>query len=125
MVFVLAIAAAPTRADGPPEHLRPWATLTTDGRYVLELAPAQRWSSAEISVTGAASQDVGPAGPEQPMRIEGWTHAVGTLTISVMAVDAEGRGTTWLFTVDPEVLPATIPDMSGEPIATSPWWWPF
>ena len=42
-----------------------------------------------------------------------------------MAVTTDNRGVTWMFQVEPKILPAPQPDMSGTQDCKKPKWWPF
>jgi hypothetical protein len=117
LLFAIAISAA------QPEP-RATATLSADGQYDVRIVPDVAWLSAEITVDGNAT-DVGPVQADDAIDIVGTTSKIGTLTVQVMAVTTDNRGVTWLFQVEPEILPAPAPDMTGGAAKRRPRWWPF
>jgi hypothetical protein len=103
---------------------RATATLSADGQYDVRIVPDVGWLSAEITVDGN-STDVGPVQADDPIDVVGTTTKIGTLSVQVMAVTTDNRGVTWTFQVEPEILPAEAPDMSGAASKKRPRWWPF
>lgn len=85
------------------------ATLAPDGSYDLLVQPPRGWQEAEITVSGDMSHDVGAVGLDEPFRLAGVTSSRGTLDVVVQAVDEEDRGITWLFSVEPELVPLASP----------------
>jgi hypothetical protein len=119
LFFTLAIAIATAQ----PEP-RATATLSADGQYDVQIFPDVAWLSAEVTVDGSAT-DVGPQQADVPFDVRGSTASIGTLSVQVMAVTTDNRGVTWMFQVEPEILPAPQPDMSGGQDRKKPKWWPF
>ena len=119
LFFALAIATAAAQ----PEP-RATATLSADGQYDVQIFPDVAWLSAEVTVDGNAT-DVGPQQADVPFDVTGSTASIGTLSVQVMAVTTDNRGVTWMFQVEPEILPAPQPDMSGSQDRKKPKWWPF
>jgi hypothetical protein len=120
MLFL--VLALSTEAAQPEP--RATATLSADGQYDVQIVPDVAWLSAEVTVDGNAT-DVGPQQADVPFDVTGSTASIGTLSVQVMAVTADNRGVTWMFQVEPEILPAGQPDMSGTQDRKRPRWWPF
>ena len=120
-MLLLAIAIATAAAQPEP---RATATLSADGQYDVQIFPDVAWLSAEVTVDGNAT-DVGPQQADVPFDVTGSTASIGTLSVQVMAVTTDNRGVTWMFQVEPEILPAPQPDMSGNQDRKKPKWWPF
>ena len=120
MLFLL--LAFTTEAAQPEPHAT--ATLSADGQYEVRIVPDVTWLSAEITVDGN-STDVGLQEADVPFDVTGSTAEIGTLSVRVMAVTTDNRGVTWMFEVEPEILPAGQPDMSGTQDRKRPRWWPF
>ena len=119
LFFTLALSTA----DAQPEP-RATATLSADGQYDVQIFPDVAWLSAEVTIDGNAT-DVGPQQADVPFAVTGSTSSIGTLSVQVMAVTTDNRGVTWMFQVEPEILPAGQPDMSGTQDRKRPKWWPF
>jgi hypothetical protein len=120
MLFLL--FALTTEASEPEP--RATATLSADGQYDVQIVPDVAWLSAEVTVDGNAT-DVGPQQADVPFDVTGSTMSIGTLSVQVMAVTTDNHGVTWMFQVEPEILPAGQPDMSGTQDRKRPRWWPF
>ena len=95
------------------------ATLAADGHYMIRVVPDVGWKSAEISVAGGETEDVGPATVEQVVSVEGWTDDQESLRVTITAVGTRGEGRTWMMEVDPFRVPAT------KPVLTPHKRWPF
>ena len=93
-------AAAPPRAA---------ATLDTTGRYTVTLNPDQAWLSAEISVAGGETVELGPTASAAVLELEGTTSATGPLWVVVRAAVHDQTGVTWTFALDPQLLPDPPP----------------
>lgn len=108
---------APAAYAWDPEHtpLEASATQATDGQFTLRLMPGVAWSSAEVSVSGAGSQDLGPNDGLAFVEIEGIRDHIGPLGVDLLAVAADGRGVSWRFEVQPELLPAGKPPVTLKP----------
>lgn len=98
--------------DGRLPHA--WATRSPDGQWTLVVTPAGSWSSAELSVAGVESVDLGPAPGGRPIRIDGDGAQVGTLYVTLHAALPDGEGVMWRFSVEPESVPVAGP-RSGPP----------
>ena len=110
--------------EASPTEPRASATLSADGQYDVQIVPDVAWLSAEVTIDGNAT-DVGPQQADVPFDVTGSTASIGTLAVQVMAVTTDNRGVTWMFQVEPEILPAGQPDMSGTQDRKRPKWWPF
>ena len=95
-----ATLAAPPRAA---------ATLDTSGRYTVTLNPDQAWLSAEISVAGGDTVELGPTASAAVLELEGTTSATGPLWVVVRAAVQDQTGVTWTFSLDPQLLPDPPP----------------
>jgi hypothetical protein len=120
--MLLLVLTFPIEAAEPEP--RATATLSADGQYDVRIVPDVAWLSAEITVDGNAT-DVGPQQADVPFEVTGSTAEIGTLSVRIMAVTTDNRGVTWMFEVEPEILPADQPDMSGTQGHKRPRWWPF
>jgi hypothetical protein len=120
-MLLLSLALATEAAQPEP---RATATLSADGQYDVRIVPDVSWISAEITVDGN-STDVGPVHADDPIDVTGSTSSIGTLSVQVMAVTTDNHGVTWMFQIEPEILPAGQPDMSGAQEKRRPRWWPF
>ena len=120
---MLFLTLAFTTEAAQPEP-RATATLSADGQYDVQIVPDVAWLSAEVTVDGNAT-DVGPQQADVPFDVTGSTASIGTLSVQVMAVTTDNHGVTWMFQVEPEILPAGQPDMSGTEDRKRPRWWPF
>ena len=87
------------------------ATLAADGHYTLRIVPERGWESAELSVAGGETIDLGPAQPDKPVEIEGWTVDQNILRITITTSRAGGKGTSWMMEVEPFRVPARAPDL--------------
>ena len=85
------------------------ATLAADGHYSIRLVPDIAWTAAELKVLGGETADLGPAEPGETVVVEGWTDEQQSLRISLSAAGTDGKGSTWLFEVEPFRVPATVP----------------
>lgn len=99
------VLAAPSDGVAPRAHLM----LAPDGSYDLLLQSTRGWDEAEITVSGDGSHDVGAVGEDEPFRLEGMTSVQGPLRVTVQAVTPDEHGMTWMFTVDPELVPMRAP----------------
>lgn len=100
-LFSLSVAlAAPPRAA---------ATLDTAGRYTVTLNPDQAWLSAEISVAGGETVELGPTASAAVLELEGTTSATGPLWLVVRAAVEDQTGVTWTFSLDPQLIPDPPP----------------
>src|SRR4030095_13197599 len=109
---MLFLTLAFTTEASDPEP-RATATLSADGQYDVQIVPDMAWLSAEVTVDGNAT-DVGPQQADVPFDVTGSTASIGTLSVQVMAVTTDNHGVTWMFQVEPEILPAGQPDLSGK-----------
>ncbi len=81
------------------------ATQTTDGRFTLRLLPGLAWSEAELAVNGAGAQDLGPSDGLAAVEIDGIRDAVGPMAVDLQVMALDGRGVSWRFEVQPELIP--------------------
>ena len=101
--FLLPLAYA-----APPQAT---AIISSDGAYSIILQTPVGWEAAEISIAGDGSEDYGPVEMGQELRIEGTLERPGTLWINIQAAVDETTGVHWVFSVDPQVIPARSPRM--------------
>lgn len=91
------------------------AIISSDGTYSIILETPVSWEAAEISVAGDGAEDYGPVQVGEELRIEGALERPGTLWINIQAAVRETADETtgihWVFSVDPEVVPASSPRM--------------
>jgi hypothetical protein len=98
--------------DGRLPHA--WATRSPDGHWTLVVTPAGGWTSAELSVAGVQTIDLGAAPGGRPLRLDGDGARPGPLLVTLQAALPDGQGVTWRFSVDPESVPVAGP-RSGPP----------
>ena len=111
LLFSLAHAA-------PPEAS---AIISADGQYALILQPPQGWQEAEIAISGDGASDVGPAEAGTEVRIEGYLDKPGVIWVNVQAALDDNTGVNWVFSVDPEIVPASSPKMERMSRRTLRW----
>jgi hypothetical protein len=92
-----------------------WATRSPDGRWTLVLTPAGSWQSAELSVVGVQTVDLGPAVGGQPVRVEGTGAGAGELQVQLQAALPDGGGVTWRFPIEPASVPVSAPATANAP----------
>ena len=102
--------SAATAQASPPSAA---ATLDPSGAYTLVLNVQQAWLSAEISVAGGETVELGATPVGAVLELEGSTTATGPLWIVVRAAIGDEDGVTWTFSVDPQLLPAPQPALEG------------
>lgn len=96
------------------------ATLSSDGRYTIRIVPETSWSSAEMSVQGGETADLGPAAKDVPLTVDGWTESRTVMRITLAAAGTDGVGRTWMMEVEPFRVPASTPPLTPKPKP-----WPF
>ena len=96
------------------------ATLAADGYYTIRVVPEYSWSSAEMTVQGGETADLGPASKEVPFTVDGWTDNRSLMRITLAAVGTDGVGRTWMVEVEPFRVPAATPPLTPKPKP-----WPF
>ena len=99
-----AVAAAPAVAL-PPRAL---ASQTSDGMLTLVLRPERPWSSAEITVAGTTI-DLGEAKVGEGVEVETVAAVRGSHRVLLRVAEEDGRGVTFRFVVDTQVLPDRPP----------------
>lgn len=112
LALSLAVAAAGAERGGTASAPRvpdAWATRSPDGAWTLILEPASGWSSAEVTVPGGTSVDVGPASQGEPVTVEGAWAPTGVFSVRVVAALDEARGVEWRFDVEPVSVPVVGP----------------
>ena len=95
-------------------------TLSSDGHYTVRIIPEHSWSSAEMSVQGGETADLGPASKDVPLTVDGWTENRSVMRITLAAAGIDGVGRTWMMEVDPFRVPASTPPLTPKPKP-----WPF
>lgn len=124
MVWLLWTAMAQALAAAPAPEAE--AMISPDGAFVLRLSPAQSWTSAEVSVVGATGEDVGAREAGAAFSVEGDLETPGTLWVTVNAALGDAHGVSWVFSVDPQVVPMKSPRMTrlkAEPRRCRLLWW--
>lgn len=107
--FSALICARPSAA-APPSAA---ATLDPNGAYSIVLHVQRPWISAEISVAGGETVELGQTAAGAVLELEGTTTSLGPLWIVVRAAVAEEEGVTWTFAVDPQLLPTRQPALEA------------
>ncbi len=87
-------------------------TLAADGQFTVRVVPERSWESAEMHVVGGGATELGAAEAGVPVVVEGWTDADGPLRVTLMAVESQGKGVTYLIEVEPFRVPATAPGLT-------------
>ena len=90
----------------PPGAL---ASQTSDGTLTLVLRPERAWSSAELTIAGGDTIDLGSAQVGQGIEIETWAEVRSTHPVVLRVAEEDGRGVTFRFVVDTQVLPDRPP----------------
>lgn len=102
----------------PPEAS---AFVSSDGQYSLILRPDVSWEAAEISISGDGAEDLGPIEAGAEVRIDGSLSGPGTIWVNLNAAIDEDTGINWVFSVDPEVVPARSPRLDRVSRRTLRW----
>ena len=89
MLGLLLISTATLAAAPAPEAE---AMVSPDGAYVLLLSPAQSWLSAEVTVSGAVSEDVGAQQAGGAFSVEGDLPEAGTMRLAQNPAPPWARG---------------------------------
>ena len=104
----------------PPSAL---ASQTSDGMLTLVLRPERSWSSAELTVAGTTF-DLPEAKEGEGVEIETLAVVRGSHRVVLRVAEEDGRGVTFRFVVDTQVLPDRPPRF--EHGAPREWMWrPF
>ena len=85
------------------------AFISADGQYSLILRSDIGWQEAEIAISGDGAEDVGAVEAGDKVRIDGMLDGPGTIWVNVHAAIDETTGVNWVFSVDPQVVPARSP----------------
>jgi hypothetical protein len=96
------------------------ATLASDGYYTIRIVPDHGWKSAEMTVQGGETADLGPADKDAPLTVDGWTENRTLMRITLSAASNDGVGRTWMMEVEPFRVPAATPLLTPKPKP-----WPF
>lgn len=88
-------------------------TLAADGQFTLRVVPDASWESAELHVVGGGVTELGPAEPDVPVVVEGWTEADGPLRVTLISAQSDGKGITWMVEIDPFRVPASSPSLTA------------
>ncbi len=96
------------------------ATLAPDGYYTVRIIPERPWKSAEMTVAGGETKDLGPAQAEEVVVVDGWTQDDQSLRITLQTAGTDGRGRTWMVEIDPFRVPSSNP-----PLTPRKRGWPF
>ena len=110
LIFLLTMIAA-----AEPEVT---ATLSSDGYYTIRIVPEYSWKSAEMTVQGGETADLGPANKDAPLTIDGWTENRSMMRITLAAAGSDGIGRTWMMEVEPFRVPASTPPLTPK---QKPW----
>jgi hypothetical protein len=85
------------------------AFISTDGQYSLILRSEIGWQEAEIAIAGDGAEDVGALEAGSKVRIDGFLDGPGVIWVNVSAAIDETTGMNWVFSVEPQVVPARSP----------------
>lgn len=85
------------------------AFISADGQYSLILRSDIGWEEAEIAISGGGAEDVGALEAGEKVRIDGVLDGPGVIWVNVNAAIDETTGMNWVFSVDPQVVPARSP----------------
>jgi hypothetical protein len=85
------------------------ATLAGDGYYTIRIVPDVAWRSAELTVQGGETADLGPAEVGSPIVVDGWTEGQQLLRVTLAVAGVDGKGRTWMLEVEPFRVPANTP----------------
>jgi len=96
------------------------ATLAGDGYYTIRIVPDMAWRSAELTVQGGETADLGPAEVGGPIVVDGWTEGQQLLRVTLAAAGVDGKGRTWMLEVEPFRVPANTPMLTPKKRP-----WPF
>jgi hypothetical protein len=110
LVATSLVGGSTAAAATPRAH----ATLASDGTYTLVLQPERAWSEAEVTVADDGAQDLGPAGEDEHVTLEGVIASTGPLRVTVHAATPDAAGYTWTFEVVPEEIPVSLPQVEAD-----------
>jgi len=88
------------------------ATLAADGHYTIRIVPDLSWASAELQVLGGETADIGPVKAGDAIAVEGWTDEQQSLRLTLSAAGTDGKGSMWMFEVEPFRVPAQTPALT-------------
>ena len=100
LMCVRAAAAAPPSA---------FVSQSADGMVHLVLRPERDWESAELVIVGGDTIDLGPARQGESLEVEGWAQQRLSHEVVLRIAEVGGRGVTWRFEVDTQVVPERAP----------------
>jgi len=100
------VAATPATVHAVPPSA--FASQTADGQLSLVLRPERDWKSAELTI-GADTIDLGPAKVGQGVEVEAWAEVRSTHAVVLRIAEEDGRGVTFRFDVDTQVVPDRPP----------------
>jgi len=81
----------------------------SDGTVSLVLRPDRDWESAELVIVGGDTIDLGPARRGESIEVEGWAEQRMSHEVVLRIAETDGRGVTWRFEVDTQVVPDRPP----------------
>ena len=96
------------------------ATLAGDGYYTIRIVPDLAWRSAELTVQGGETADLGPAQMDVPVVVDGWIESQQLLRVTLAVAGVDGKGRTWMLEVEPFRGPANTPVLTPKKRP-----WPF
>jgi|TARA_B110000495_G_scaffold108466_1_gene93776 hypothetical protein len=96
------------------------ATLAGDGYYTIRIVPDLAWRSAELTVQGGETADLGPAQMDVPVVVDGWIESQQLLRVTLAVAGVDGKGRTWMLEVEPFRVPANTPVLTPKKRP-----WPF
>ena len=94
------------------------ATLAGDGYYTIRIVPDLAWRSAELTVQGGETADLGPAEADGAVVVDGWTESQQLLRVTLAVAGEDGKGRTWMIEVEPFRVPANTPVLTPK---KKPW----
>lgn len=98
------------RAAAPAPSVE--ALMSPDGDYVLEVRPSQQWHAAEVSVRGGGAENVGAQAQDAVLLVEGSVSSPGLMWVTVNAALDDDHGASWVFGVEPQVVPINSPRLT-------------
>ena len=118
---ILLLGRALVAHAAPPSAPISEAIISPDGAYELTIQPQQPWLAAEVSVAGDRAVDVEAAESGAAIQIAGELSGTGPLWITVTAALDAAHGVTWVYAIDPEVVPVLPPKMRRLTRREIPW----
>ncbi len=100
------LASASTALGAPPLA---FVSQGSDGTVNLVIKPDRDWESAELVIVGGDTFELGPARRGSAVEVEGWAEKKLSHEVVLRIAESDGRGVTWRFEVDTQVVPSRPP----------------